>query len=326
MTAQKNKHKINIYDLQSNIFAEFIRGVQLGFVNLWRNRLLSVATIFVMAVMIVIFNCILAVNFISRQALQNLNQKVDIVFYLKEGTDYYTASTLATKIKEIPGVKNVTYISKDQALEIISKSYPATSDFLTKFNLKNPLPASISITTDTAENHLAVYDFIKSSALYQYIDDSSVNGQQTNDKNILASTAQNLININSFVKQLVFWVIFIFIIGGSLIIINAIQLTIFTRRNEIYVMRLVGATPNFIRLPFITEGLIYALVSVSLSFFLIYLASQFIGLQNLQIFQNFDQVNLVNIFLTELLVAGLLSLISSITTVEQYIKKNLIYS
>ena len=326
MAIKKNKHKINIYDLQSNIFSELLRGVQLGFVNLWRNRLLSFATIFVMAVMIVIFNCILAVNFISRQALQNLNQKVDIVFYLKEGTDYYTSSTLANKIKEIPGVKKVTYISKDQALEIVSKSYPATTDFLTKFNLKNPLPASISITTDTAENHLAVSNFIKNSPLNQYIDNSSINGQHTNDTNILASTAQNLININSFVKQLVFWVIFIFIIGGSLIIINAIQLTIFTRRNEIYVMRLVGATPNFIRLPFITEGLIYALVSVSLSFLLIFIASQSIGLQNIQIFQNFEQVNLLNIFIIELLVSSLLSLISSIATVEQYIKKNLIFS
>ncbi len=326
MALTPNKHKINIYDLQSNIFLEFLGGVKLGFLNLWRNKLLSTATIFVMAVMIVIFNCILAINLISRQALQNLNQKIDIVFYLKDGTDYYTASTIASKIREIPGVRSVSYISKEQALQIVSKSYPATTDFLTKFNLKNPLPASISITTDTAENHLAVADFIKSSPLFQYIDESSVNGQPTNDKNILASTAQNLININSFVKQLVFWVIFIFIIGGSMIIINAIQLTIYTRRNEIYIMRLVGATFNYIRLPFITEGLIYALISVCLSFFLIFLATQFIDLENLQIFQNFDKINLVNIFLTELLVAGLLSLISSVATVEQYIKKNLIYS
>lgn len=323
---KKSKNKINIYDLESNLFTEIGRGIKLGLVNLWRNRLLTLATVFVMAVMICIFNTILAVNFISRQALQNLNQKVDIVYYLKDGTDYYSASQLSNDIKKIPGVQKVTYISQAQALQIVSKSYPATTDFLTKFNLKNPLPASISITTTNPEDHQAVSNYIKASQLNQYIDYDSGTSKQQSDQNIMASTAENLININNFVKQLVFWVIFIFIIGGSLIIINAIQLTIFTRRNEIYIMRLVGATPNFIRLPFITEGVFYALISVSFSFLLLFIASQFIGLQNFQIFRDMSQINLVNVFLIELGVSGLLSIISSTATVEQYLKKNLIFS
>lgn len=319
------KPRLNIYDLEANIFTEFFRGVKLGLTNLWRNKLLSLATILVMAIMVCIFNSILAVNYISKQALQNINQKVDLVFYLKEGTDYYNANLLAGKIKEIPGVLNVTYISKDQALNLISKTYPQTTDFLLKFNLPNPLPSSLSVTTESAEYHQAVYDYLKTSPYQDYIDNSFYNGA-TNQQEILASTSSNLISINNFVNQLIFWVVFIFIIGGALIVINAIQLTIFTRRNEIYIMRLVGATPNFIRLPFLTEGLFYAVISVSLSFLLLNLAGDFLGLQNLEIFHNFGSLNLTKVFLTELGISAILSLISSTVTVQQYLKNNLIFN
>jgi len=321
----KTQTKLKIFDLESNIFTETARGIKLGLTNLWRNRLLSLATIFVMAIMICIFNTILAVNLISKQALNNLNQKVDIVFYLKEGTDYYNSNLLASQIRDLPGVKKVEYISKDQALELISKTYPETTDFLTKFNLTNPLPASLSVTTETAETHQIVYNFIKKSSLNQYIDDSKQNNR-TDSQSILSATATNLININNFVKQLIFWIVFIFIIGGALIVINAIQLTIFTRRNEIFIMRLVGATPNFIRLPFLTEGISYAIISVCLSFILLFITSQALGLENLQLMRENGNINIINIFLAELGLAILLSLISSMIAVEKYLRGQLTYN
>lgn len=321
----KPRSKIKIYDLNSNIFAEFLRGIKLGIINLWRNRLLSLATILVMAIMICIFNSILAVNYITRQALTNLNQKVDIVFYLKEGTDYYSANLLATQMGKIPGVKKVDYVSKEEALNIISKTYPETADFLLKFNLKNPLPASLSVTTESAEYQQKVYDFLATSPLQKYVENND-QANRLDNQSIIASTASNLISINNFVKQLIFWVVFIFIIGGALIIINAIQLTIFTRRNEIFIMRLVGATPNFIRLPFLTEGICYALISVILSFLLLYLTGQALDLKNLQILRDLTNINLTNLFFFELFLCGLLALISSLATVEKYIRGNLSYN
>jgi cell division transport system permease protein len=325
MLKTKSRDKIKIYDLQTNIFAEWLRGIKLGLVNLWRNRLLSLATILVMAIMICIFNSILAVNFITRQALTTLNEKVDIVFYLKEGTDFNTASLISSKIKEIPGVKNVEYISKDQALAIVSKTYPQTTDFLLKFNIRNPLPASLSVSTAGPENQRDVYLYLSKSPYAQYIDARNQENR-TDDQKIIASTADNLIAINNFVKQLIFWIVFIFIIGGALIVINAIQLTIFTRRNEIFIMRLVGATPNFIRLPFLTEGICYAVISVILSFLLLYGAGQALHFENIQILKELGQLNLTNVFLFEVLLCALLALISSLATVEKYIKGQLSYN
>lgn len=322
MAKSKNK-QILIHDLNGNIFYEMGRGIKLGLTNLWRNRLLSIATILVMAIMICIFNSILAVNYISKQALQNINQKVDLIFYLKDGTDYYSANLLASKLKDVPGVKKVEYISKEQALSIVSQNYPQTVDFLRKFNLKNPLPASLSVTTETAEAHQNVYNFLDKSPLNQYLEEHDESG--TSQRDIISSTARNLANLNLFIKQLIFWIVFVFIIGGSLIIINAIQLTIFTRRQEIFIMRLVGATPNFIRLPFITEAISYAVVAVILSFFLLFMAGQALEINNLEIFRDFQSINLLPIFLTEIGLSALLGLISSFFAVEKYLHGNLVF-
>lgn len=322
MAKSKNK-QILIHDLNGNIFYEMGRGIKLGLINLWRNRLLSIATILVMAIMICIFNSILAVNYISKQALQNINQKVDLIFYLKDGTDYYSANLLASKLKEVAGVKNVEYISKEQALSIVSQNYPQTVDFLRKFNLKNPLPASLSVTTENAEAHQNVYNFLDKSPLNQYLEEHDESG--TSQRDIISSTARNLANLNLFIKQLIFWIVFVFIIGGSLIIINAIQLTIFTRRQEIFIMRLVGATPNFIRLPFITEAICYAVVAVILSFLLLFMAGQALEINNLEIFREFQSINLLPVFFTEIGLSALLGLISSFFAVEKYLHGNLVF-
>jgi cell division transport system permease protein len=250
---------------------------------------------------------------------------VDLVFYLKDGTDYYTANSITDKIRQIPGVKNVEYISKEQALSIISKTYPETAEFLLKFNLKNPLPASVSVTTESAEQQRDVLNSVAKSPYAQYIENNRQQNRVDN-QNIIASTAENLININNFVKQLIFWVVFIFIIGGALIVINAIQLTIFTRRNEIFIMRLVGATPNFIRLPFLTEGVCYAVIAVILSFVLLYVTGQALDLESVQILKELGQLNLTNVFLVEVALCALLALISSLATVEKYIKGSLSYN
>ncbi len=319
----KNKNKLQIYDIESNIFSELSRGIYLGFINLWRNKLLTIATVLVMAIMICIFNSIVAVKLISQQALSEINQKVSMVIYIKDGTDFYEINSIIDKLKNQNGIKKIEYTSKDQALQQISKTYPETANFLTKFNLKNPLPASISIVTEKAENQKAIYQFLENSNFNQFIERNSAN--YTDEQAIISATTQNLISINNYVKQIIFWLVFIFIIGGTLIIINAIQLTIYTRRNEISIMRLVGATPNFIRLPFLTEGISYAAISVCLSFILIFIASKSFHIENLSLFVNNNSESLLSLFLGELGIAILLSLFSSLIAIEQYIHGKLIY-
>ena len=101
-----------------------------------------------------------------------------------------------------------------------------------------------------------------------------------------------------------------FVIGGALIILNALQITIFMRRQEISVMKLVGASHWFVRLPFIIEAIIYGFLAITLSFIMLFILSK-----NLQI----ELPNMFGYLMVELLITILLSVGSSIIAVHEHL-------
>jgi len=319
---ESKRKKLNIYDIQTNVFIEFFRGIKLGLTNLWRNKALSLATILVIAIMLCIFNSILAVNVITNQALNTLSEKVDIVVYLKDDISFYDATSIKDSVSKLEGVKKAEYISKDDALKTISKTYPETASFFLKFNLQNPLPPSINIVAENAEDHERILNYLNNSQFQNFIEFSSDASRQQNQ--IISDVSNNLISLNSFVKQLIFWIVLTFIIGGSLIILNAVQLTIFYRRHEINIMRLVGATPNFIRLPFITEGALYGFFAVILSFIMLFTIGKFLEIESLNILGSLTRIDFTKIFFIELALTMILGIISSFSTVEHYLKRKLL--
>ena len=145
----------------------------------------------------------------------------------------------------------------------------------------------------------------------------------TADSIILSNVAKNLDSISNFVRQIIFWLVMVFIIGGTLVIVNAVQLTIYTRRHEIYIMRLVGATPNFIRLPFLFEGILYCICAVFLSFLFLLLVGRSIQIEDAMLINYYQSFELWKVFLAELFISIFLGIISSFTAVEQYIKGKL---
>lgn len=113
----------------------FEKGLKFAVSNIWRNKVLSLATIFVIAIIVFIFNIILSVNFIAKDALSNLNKKVDLVLYLKDTTDTPQTQNIMSTIKGLEGVENITYKTKAQALEQLKKIHPELSTSFEKYNL-----------------------------------------------------------------------------------------------------------------------------------------------------------------------------------------------
>ncbi len=320
MSVQKKAPKIKDYN--GNIFIAFFRSLNLGLANFWRNKFLSFATILVIAVIIFIFNIILAVQFIGNKALQSLSERVDIVIYLRDDIENYDANNLTETIRGIAGVKDVKYTSKEDALDIVSKTHPKTAEFLQKFNIRNPLPPSISITTASPEDHAKIQQFLEQGD-YKNMMQNYVTEEASGQSGIISTVAKNLANISQFVRQLIFWMILVFILGGTLVIVNAIQLTIYTRRHEIYIMRLVGATPNFIRTPFIFEGILYGTAAVILSFCILSVLGNNIMIEDSNLWTYYESLNLYNIFIYELGITLVLSIICSYSAAQQYIKGKL---
>ena len=115
-----------------------------------------------------------------------------------------------------------------------------------------------------------------------------------------------------------------FVLGGVLIILNALQLTIFTRKKEISVMKLVGASRWFIRSPFIIESIIYGILSVAISFLMLYLLAQNISIQETSLWNYYTGIDFSLIFLIELGATILLSIFSSIVAIHEYLRKDLL--
>jgi len=275
-----------------------------------------------MGIIIFIFNIILAINFITETSIQSLSEKVDLTLYLKDNVTNTQVEKIIGETKLLNGVVNVEYTSKEEALRKIKASYPNIYESFEKYDLKNPLPASISIRTKSPDYHQSIEDFFKGSNLSTHITNISNNEQNSDqEKSIISSVAKNLKKITDISHQIIFWLIIIFITGGTLIMFNTIQMTIHDRRKEINIMRLVGAKISFIHLPFIIEAIIYAIAAVLFNIILLSILSNQISIDGISLQAFSKNLNLSSLLIFELIITIILAICSSTLAVHNYLKK-----
>ena len=284
---------------------------------------MSLATVFVMGTIIFVFNIILSVNFIAQDALQDLSRKVDINVYLRDSVNYDQVRFLVGEIERIEQVEKVEYISKEKALQRLKITHPNISLAFEQYDLGNPLPASLNITTVHPQYHQAVKDFLSRDEYRLYLS-GFARGEDSSGSDIISGVSENLLNLTVFTRQLIFWLIMTFLVGGALIMINAIHITIFMRKKEISVMKLVGASNNFIRSPFVMESVIYAVLAVLFGFLMLVILANNIGFRESGLFAGYLDFNFTTIFFVELFLTIALSVFSSVVVTNEYIKRDLI--
>ena len=316
---QSSNHKNNN---RHHFWHSIAKAFSLSFSNMWRNKYLTIATVLVMGILIFIFNIILSVNYVTQKALNDLTRKVDIVVYLKDGTEYYQAQEMIKELKGLDGVIAATYTSKTDALKIVSQTRPKTAEFLSKYGIENPLPASLNVTTERPELHIMVQQFLNQEK-YRHLLASTITDTQAQNTATQAAT-ENLIQLSGVTNQIIFWIFVIFIGGSILIISNAILLTIYNRQREIYIMRLVGATHNFIRLPFILEGLFYGLFAMLIAGLIIWIMGSGINISEISIASYLSSIPILKIFLIELAASMIFGVLCSFLAVYFYLKSKLI--
>lgn len=299
------------------------KGILLGLHNIWRNKFLSLATIFVIGTIIFIFNVILAVNFIAKEAIQDLSEKIDVVVYLQESTTLSESQSIAKDIATLEGVVEVTYTSKEDALNRLKLTHPDISLAFEKYELGNPLPASLNVTTEHPKYHQSVADFLNKDKYLAKLSNVVTTGDSSTNT-IITSVSKNLNNVTNFTQQVIFWLIIIFVIGGVLITLNALQITIFNRKKEIEVMKLVGSSTWFIRFPFLIEGIIYGVLAVAISFIMLFTLSKNIQISETSLWNYYSGIEFYKIFLIELIATVILSVFSSMIAVHEYLGKSLL--
>jgi len=235
----------------SNLSSLFYN-IKQGFIQIFRNRGMSLASIFAIVAMLLIlglfFVITVNVNLFTEIVKQDYDQ---IEVYLLEETTNDQAKELMTQIRAKEGVTDVAYRTKDEALEVLKQRWGESGYLLDSLG-KNPLPASILITVDSLDNAEAI-------AAYA----GSLPG--VDDMLYYQETVEKLTKITDFL-QIGALIIMAFLVVVSVVVVsNTVKLTVFARAKEIRIMKYVGATNWFIRGPFLAEGVIIGMLAALIS-------------------------------------------------------------
>lgn len=224
--------------------------VKEGFKNIWINGMMSVASILVMLCCMLLTGVAVLLSFNISETLKSIGKQNSITIYLKVDIGSAKASKVGEEINKIPNVLSCEYYPREEA---VKKYKEFLGDFFDVLQGdENPLPDAYHVTMED----LAQYDQTVS-------DIKSVQGvDSVSDR---SDTAKRLTSVNKFLSDAGFCIV-ILLGGVSLFIIsNTIKLTMYSRRFEINIMKSVGATNWFIRIPFIIEGIIIGFISALLS-------------------------------------------------------------
>lgn len=238
------------------------RIIRTGIINFGRNAWLAMAAMAVMVVTLSIVLFSVLTNATLNDTIQQINSKIDISVYLSDSTTMDQSNQLMQSLRNLPQVKKVTYISKDQALAIYRAENTSNQTLQEAINQTgNPLPASLKITPVDPAHIDSVRAFIDAPQNVPLEDPqihSSYGGSQR-------AAIDKIAHATSIMKRVGVIAVLLFAIISMLIIFNTIQMAIFNRRDEITIMRLLGASTWFIRGPFVVESMVYGLIAALIS-------------------------------------------------------------
>lgn len=306
-------------------WTNFKRITRAGFVGFWRNAFVSLAAIFVMTVTLLVIGVALFLGQLLDASLTQIRAKVDVNVYFV--TTAVEADVLAFKssIEALPQVAEVRYTSRDQA--IIDFREKHGGDQLTLQALDelgdNPLGASLAIRAKETSQYEGIEAFIKEREKGDADNPENPFIYGTNFNNN-KTAIDKLTSIITAVEKFSFTALIILIAASVLITFNTIRLAIFTSREEIGVMRLVGASNMFIRGPFMLQGIMYGLIAGVVTLVIFYPLTIWLGPST----QSFFAFNIFHYYISNFgymfsVMVGsgvLLGAVSSLFAVARYLK------
>ena len=298
----------------------FIRVTKLGVVNFWRNRWLSLAATLVMTLTLLIISIFTIMTLVIGKTTDSIRSKMDISVYFNDATTVDQIVEFQHKIAARSDVKEVRYVSKEEALTIF-KSQQAGKNVAELIDPnENPLPRSLEVKTIEAESLDQVATFLGQTEFAPMIHSISYKENKV--------VIDRLIGMTTFLKKIGWLFSAVFVLISILVILNTIRLTILARKDEVEIMRLVGANSIFIKVPFIIEGLLYGFIATIVATILIKIGmqiitpmiNQYLGTSVSLQMNSFFSGNFLAIIGLELLVGIVIGVGCSLISIRKYLK------
>jgi len=295
----------------------FRRVVKAGFVGFWRNAYVSLASIFVITVALFVIGSTMLIDQLLTVSLSQLQSKVDINVYFVPTAPQEDIDALTTSVRALPDVELVTYTSREDALsEYRTKNQNDSVAMQALEELKeNPLGATIAIQAKETSQYESINQFLQEQKSPIIDDINYIKNKESIDK---------LTGIIDAVKQASFVTLLVLLVAATVITFNTIRLAIYTAKEEISVMRLVGASNAFIRGPFMLQGVMYGVISGVLALLILYPIVLWLGPKTaaffeLNIFDYFVN-NFAYIFGVLVGIGVSLGLVSSVLAITRYLR------
>ena len=289
-----------------------------GWLGFWRNAWLSAATIIVMTLVLFVVGNLVFLGALSHTVLRSLESKIDVSVYFTPDAPEQEILTLKREMEARPDVKEVSYISRDSALASFRERHKDSALIVGALDEldDNPLQASVNIKAADSSQYGAISDFLaeKKSPIV-----SKINYFENQD--VIDRLSSIVGSVRGAGAVLTIFLAFV----AVLVAFNTIRMAIYTVREEIKIMRLVGASRWFIRGPFLVTGLLYGAAAgalITLAFLpLTWLAAPKLLLlvPDFNLFRYFIS-NGLEFFLIMLGAGIFLGVVSSLITVRRYLE------
>lgn len=238
-----------------------MRWIEEVFLNFRRSGFMTLVSIGTIIITIATLGGYYIINESVDYFAQRIEKKVEVVAFMKDSAGREVTDNMVAELQSFGPVAEARYISKEDALRDFTKD-PEMKAVLDGFP-SNPLPDSVVIRlsnySETAVNE--VLNFVRSK-------------EGVEEVQYGAAEIKNLISILNVVRIIALAAGLIFFISGLIVVANVIGLTIYARRQDIYIFRMIGASESYVRMPFILEGIIHGLIGGILGWGVLYLISQ----------------------------------------------------
>lgn len=302
-----------------------LRIFQTGAVNFVRNISLAVAAMAVMVVTLTIVLFSLITNATFENTIAQITDKISVSAYLTDETTDVQARQLVADLRKQPSVDHVEYLDRAHALQAYVKQNERNQRLVTAAAVAgNPIPATIQVYPRDLNEIGQIKNFLAKpdNAKLQTPDSPSY-------KEDRKEAIDNITHATNVLRKIGVVSIAVFAIICALIIFNTIQMAIFNRRDEITIMRLLGASTSYIRGPFVVESAIYGVLSAIFSILIInsaFLASSnalqasSLGLLDINYASEYFSSHFLQLLLLQIAIGILIGTVSSVIATRRYLK------
>lgn len=282
-----------------------------AFKNLRLNLLMSATAVTTTAVCVLILGVAILVSSHVQGIIQRVGQDVTITAFFPDDASQETIDKVLSSVKAYPEVSESTYVSKEEALQRFKETFADQPDIAQGIS-SDVLPASIELQLNDPRDSNAVADKLRDEG---FEDDEISYPQQTVDR---------LNEVTGYIIWSLRAATALFFVASILLIFNTIRLSIFARRKEIEVMKLVGASDSFVRTPFLLEGLVQGLIGAAFAaLVVVWVNAAFVSWaqENLPFFPiAANAVNTLIVLLVLLIVGVAIGIAGSFFSVRRFLK------